>query len=156
MLDSSRSKLIDEKEQCELQQVSLKKELDGVTSKKRFIDDQLSHLNTKLKCERFPQHIYAKLMQDRSNLISQKSTFEVDIFALKHDIRQLNVKDQTLKEKISLYCVDSENKEVTDLRQCLADLRDSYLKFAEDATRISSTRIMASTFATELTVLLRK
>ena len=64
-------------------------------------------------------------------------------------------KKSTFKEELEYELKTTGNNGEFSLKNMLINLKDKYIDFASDNTRVSSTRIMASKFANEIEQILK-
>ncbi|WP_114752344.1 hypothetical protein [Pleomorphovibrio marinus] len=118
----------------------LKNTIEELALKRRDFAQQLSELKTKYRT-RSTKYMnpkeYRKLCETQDRLKKNMNDLEKDIIILKKRKRSIE---------------ESINHEVlpNDLEQKLKLLRDKYLDFSADSTRVSSMRTMASVFVGEI------
>lgn len=91
---------------------------------------------------------YDELIAIKRKLISECQEIDVEINQLKQDIK----KRMLLKDEVKA----TEKPNTLPVKAHLTVLRDKYLKFAGDRTRIASMRTMSAEFAEELTKVIKK
>ena len=117
-----------------------------LTSEKKEIEMKLSILNGKMKTNTrsMPKSEYL-LSVDRQNVYKVKILKlqrEIDVFSDK--LRRLQTMKETVKQEIGYTNADIR------IQERLFELKDKYMAFSSDPSRIGSMRIMASKFAEEL------
>jgi hypothetical protein len=114
-----------------------------LVNEKRVIEADLVEMNVVLKNTVFSDPEYNKINSRRGQLVKKKTEIELKISELK----QRSVKLHTEKESAK---IDLKNKPNELIKTSLQELRDKYLAFAADTTRVSSMRAMASRFVEEI------
>lgn len=91
---------------------------------------------------------YNELVSAKRDLVSELHEIDAEISQLKNDIK----KRQLLKEEVKA----NEKPNTMPVKTDLTILRDYYLKFAGDKTRVASMRAMSAEFAEALTKIIKK
>ena len=142
------------------EQLELQEERSVFTEKLADKRLEMSLLNSKIKRMGGPYSPEAKelgIVQDAC----KKDMRRLEKIAINHnhDMKNLNLKIKELED--ILYSrrekespVVSGNEKSKWLIEQLVSMRDRYVKFSSDSTRVSSTRIMASSFAAEIGIIL--
>ena len=142
--------------------VEIEKEINVLANKKGELSVMKKQYELKLGMLKSKIRIAGVLPQDEYEAIKyeqikcKNETYQIDerILAINDQIKEKN----TLLEEIRVVLKDQDNigsapaKVVADQ---LINLRDKYMEFSSDTTRVSSTRIMASKFSEELNSLLK-
>lgn len=88
-------------------------------------------------------------------LCDQQTKLKKDSFAVEKSISDLSIeimKKSTLREQIKS---ELKNKKKIDVKEKLTEMRDYYINFAADKTRVSSIRAAAAEFAEKLEGLIK-
>jgi hypothetical protein len=121
-----------------------KRELSGI---KAGIQSDLAEI--RVAClVRLPQPKYIALQRRRSTLLSRMSLVDKEILDLNAEITNLSVGKDSAFPPIA----SGESKSIIE---ALVALRAEYQAFAEDGTRVASTRRMASEFIGRLNGIIR-
>lgn len=98
-----------------------------------------------------------KLSQyEYNNLCKDQNKYKADIINIEKALAEIQLeirKKSELKETLRL---DKKQQNVKEIKTNLISLRDKYMNFASDKSRISSMRVMSSTFAEELENLIKQ
>lgn len=125
----------------------LKEKRSPIVAEKKEIDEQIGEYNSMTKVL-LPDYEYAAIMKAKTPLIARKRVLEGQIMTLNEEIR----KKQRERDK-----VDLQRKKVPSsaIKDSLLELRDKYMSFAADTTRVSSMRAMSSKFVEEIQSILK-
>jgi hypothetical protein len=117
-------------------------------SRKQEIELELSKLNSKVRTGDFSKIEYNTICNNQDTLKDEKRLVDEKLIEFRDLIRKKNRELDTIMH---------EMKRVPDeqIKETLLGLRDKYMSFASDTTRVSSMRSMASKFAEELQVVLK-
>lgn len=144
----SASNLLD----IELQIQSIQKERQLLVLKRKEMDLELSDINRQFKSGiRFEQAEYKSKLKRQQAIKSEMFRLDAALRPLTEKLKEARVMRHAITIEIDssrarLVYSSSEGKD-----SALVSLRDKYLNFAEDHTRINSMRMMAAQFANELT-----
>lgn len=131
----------------EINQLTASKE--PLVNKKKEIELELSELNNKIRVNGFiDQNEYANICKRQDDLKRIKHGVEQQLLSLKQQVRN----KQTEKDKLT---IQGKKFSSSEIKQCLLGLREKYMSFASDTTRVSSMRAMASKFVEELQAALK-
>jgi len=89
-----------------------------------------------------------EIVAKKNQLIAEMNDVELEISELKNDIKRR----QALKDEVT----ENEQPKAKQWEAEITVMRDNYLKFAGDKTRVASLRAMAADFASDLTKILKK
>ncbi len=142
--------------------LELEKEIDGLSIKKgelsvmkKQYELKLSMLKSKIRVTGFlPQDEYEAIKDEQTKC--KNETYKLDERIL--DINAQLKEKHSLIEEIRLVLKDQDNIGAVPaavIYDQLVNIRDKYMEFSSDTTRVSSTRIMASKFSEELNSILR-
>ena len=143
--------------------IKLKDELDLVNKKRMSIQTTLAKLSLRVRSSntsrtRLSPEEYRAICNEQSKLKTKLLKIEEEGMSIKKKIRELNAIETY--ERIEARKSISALNESKTLNQIgvneikIISLRDKWLNFAEDQTRVNSMRVMAAQFARELTELL--
>lgn len=128
--------------------IDMQAKRSALGTKKQHIQAELNKLKGMLPHFKQGDLTFDDIVKRRKELTAEVIEIDKDISDLKHFIK----KRQALKEEVKTL----EAPEMKAVQADLTALRDRYLKFAADKTRISSMRQMSAEFAEELTLVLKK
>jgi len=114
------------------------------------INLKLSKLNASVNGTILPRHRYEAICVEQNKLKSKKILVESAIAEIKRQIKN----KQLLRQQVQLDLESNAPKPI-GVKLKLVELRDKYMAFSSDNTRIASTRAMASRFSEELESLLK-
>jgi hypothetical protein len=116
---------------------------------KREIELENSIINSQVRVGgRFKDVEYKKICNQQNKLRKNSFKLERSISDLSIEI----MKKSTLKEKLKL---EFNSQKKIDVKLKLTELRDYYINFASDKTRVSSMRAMSAEFAEKIEVLIK-
>lgn len=118
-----------------------------LVNEKRAIEVELNEMNVLLKSTSFSDPEYNKINSRRGNLVKKKGDIEIKLSELKQRSQKLHTEADSAK-------MDLKKKPNELVKANLLELRDKYLSFAADTTRVSSMRSMASRFVEEVQIIL--
>ena len=122
----------------------LREDYDTIVERKKEIETRLSILNSKVRSSgNMPPTEYKNICRNQSDIKQELVDLQPQINHIKHEIADKEI----FKEEIYDYINKNKPK---DIVAKLEALRDSYMEFASDQTRVGSTRVMASRFTEEL------
>lgn len=118
------------------------------------INARLSQLNVRVRGNILPKHQYQAICDEQNKLKQEKLLVDASMSEIKKQIRSRSI----LKEEARLSSTREADKSRPrlDIRSRLVELRDKYMEFSSDTTRVASTRAMASRFSEELELLLKQ
>lgn len=121
------------------------------TYEKKKCQDALSEINSKIKSngKHLPPAEYKKLCNKQDSLKREITEAEHEIANLQDQIR----KKSHLADEIKLEVATIAKK---DMPNKITKLKDYYMNFAADKTRVSSMRAMAAEFAEKLEAISRE
>ncbi|GAB3013579.1 hypothetical protein GCM10027051_16050 [Niabella terrae] len=126
----------------------LEEERQPYVTEKRELELRMTMLNEKLKVT-LPEAEFDAIKSERADIVKQKYNVEEKIRRIGSMMKEKNLEI----EKADVY---SRRTSKTGIGDALTELRNKYNAFASDATRVSSTRVMASKFVEELNELIQK
>ncbi len=152
MKEINRAKIID----IETAMLELKEKKNKLTTLKKEIEVKNAQYNARIRTanRKLPPDEYKNICREQSNCKSK-------IIKLDEKIKEINIemsKKGILKERLKLelsYLINTEI-DVLTIRAMLIKMRDDYISFASDNTRVSSMRIMASQIAEEIEYIIKK
>lgn len=118
-----------------------------LVNEKRIIEAELVEMNVALKNTAFSDPEYNKINSRRGQLVKKKTEIELKISDLKQRSQKLHTESESAK-------IDLKKKPNELVKANLLELRDKYLSFSADTTRVSSMRSMASRFVEEVQIIL--
>lgn len=116
--------------------------------KKQQLQGEISKIREMLKFVQQGHETFEELVLTKNKLIAETHEIDSELIDLKDQIKRC----QLLKDELN----SNEQPKTTILEFELTTLRDRYLSFAGDRSRIGSMRAMAAEFASELTKLIKK
>jgi len=116
--------------------------------KKQKLQANISNYKEMLKVVTQGHETFEEIVEKKKALVSELNEIDLEIAQIKQDLR----KRQLLKEEVK----ETEQPKTLAVEAELIVLRDNYLKFAGDKTRVASMRAMAADFAGELTKVLKR
>ena len=128
----------------------LDEERSSIVARKKTAEADLAELSAEIrKKKHFSPDKYSKFLNDQQDLKREISVLEARL-------SQINVQRRKVNDLIfSVQADGTEKKEKeASLRRRLVDIRDKYIEFGSDNTRVSSMRLMATQFAQEIEGLL--
>lgn len=125
----------------------LKEKRHPIVAQKKDVDEKLAEYNSMLK-DYLPDIEYKGIIKAKTILIREKQQLEKSLMELNDELR----KKQRERDK-----VDLQRKKVPSsaIKDSLLELRDKYMSFAADTTRVSSMRAMSSKFVEEIQSILK-
>jgi hypothetical protein len=113
--------------------------------KKKRAEDELAFIKNRIRANQkhLPEIEYKSLCKKQDVLKKEKTDAEQEISKIQTDIQ----KKSLLKDEIKNELKERAN---TNLPDTLTALRDYYMAFASDKTRVGSMRAMASEFAEKI------
>lgn len=126
-------------------------EYDELSQKKKDLEFDLSKINSQIRMgRRLDDNAYDALVRNQNRIKGQISALREPMSVLKKTLRRKHLMKDEIKHHLSKK-VKISSEELVDK---IVSFRKYYNDFASDATRVSSTRIMASRFAKDLQELL--
>lgn len=116
--------------------------------RKASIQSELSKIREMLKFVQQGHETFNELVANKSKLVDEANSIDVELVDLKNQVKRR----QALKEEVS----EPKQPKAIMLEAELTVLRDHYLNFAGDKTRVASMRAMSAEFAEALTKLIKK
>lgn len=124
-------------------------------TRKMEIQTRLTEILSKIRCGgRLPHNLYASLCNEQVKLKSELNNIEQQIAAINAELRKECELKWTPEQKQERALKRDLNK-TGQVIQKLNEVREIYQAFAEDNTRISSMRLMASEFVGHLNRVIR-
>ena len=118
--------------------------------RKRELENRISELNVTLKHSgRVEDEQYNRCLSEKGMVNKEKMEIESLVMKINRDIK--NKYSELQKEKIS-----AKKSNVDGIKEYLIELRDKYLSFSADTSRVSSMRAMSSKFVEEINQLIKK
>lgn len=139
--------LMEKKLRIESQINDLENELAPIGFKVAEVCADLSILNTEIRGNRLPDEDYKLKQSQQNQLLREKIMLEKKIFEIKPLLRKLRLEESSIK-------VDLKRIPNDKAKQTVIEIRDKYMAFAADTTRVSSMRAMASRFIEEMQTIL--
>jgi len=128
---------------------NLNQQKDKLIFDKRQIELKHSIIKTEIRTNgRMPDHEYNQLCKEQGNLRKDLMLLEKAISEIAIEI----IKKTTLQDQLKL---DLKGSRQTDIKKDLINMRDHYIRFASDKTRVASLRAMSAEFAEKLEVLVK-
>lgn len=127
------------------------KKSDAANEKIKY-QNELSELNMQIRGNGrriMPQIQYNNILQKQAEVKRKMAVVDSYIAQLKKELSNKRV----LRDEIDL-ALDTNNDSFNIIGDII-NLRDKYVNFASDNTRVSSTRLMASRFAEDLDLIIR-
>lgn len=141
--------IFDKKMKIEDELRELENKRTPLVDRKKEIELELSEINNKIRVGGYlDQNEYAKICERQDFVKREKYKIEQQILGIKRMIREKNGE----KDKITLQGKKIGNSEI---KSSLIELRDKYMAFAADTTRVSSMRAMSSKFVEEIQAILK-
>jgi hypothetical protein len=116
--------------------------------KKQQLQADISNIKEMLKYVQQGHETFNELVTKRKDLACQSNEIDADLADLKTQIK----KRQLLKDEVAI----SEQPKAVLYEAELTVLRDHYLNFAGDKTRVASMRAMSAEFAESITKLIKR
>lgn len=138
------------KKELEQKRNELQTARDTLIGIKQSLESEMSQINRTIKGRRLPDKQYRELCDRQTEIIRQKSDAESRIAGLNGQIRHLHTEITYPKVDVGIAAPAGNN--IPEL----VSLRDHYLAFASDKSRVSSMRQMAAEFSQKLTSIIRK
>lgn len=135
--------LEDKQHDLEVQRERIDEERGKLVDKKKEIELELSELNGAARSGKLSSEEYIKVCDRQTVIKQEKYKLEKDILEIKRNMRGLNLEIDSVRLKARKI----PNSEV---KQLLLELRDKYMSFSADTTRVSSMRAMSSRFVEEI------
>tara|TARA_R100001480_G_scaffold41298_1_gene54071 strand:+ start:762 stop:1241 length:480 start_codon:yes stop_codon:yes gene_type:complete len=126
-------------------------EYDTLIQEKRTKEFDLSKIKSELRIGGYMKdEVYHQLCRNQKNLVTEIDALQPKINKVKAELRAKHLMKEEIRNHLD------ENSTVSDaVEKKIYELRDVYTEFAGDATRVSSTRIMASKFVEEMQGLIK-
>ena len=140
--------------ECELN--SIADDLAEVMVRKRDRELRLMKLRNRVRTNhRLTPSEYRKVCKGQEEAKAEIMKLEIKIANLQSDKRYWSTEKKRLQDEAHSSKLDVSFDDKSSLLKYLMGLRDEYIAFAEDHTRVSSTRLMAGKFASQLTALIQ-
>lgn len=123
------------------------REIDPLIDRKREIESMLTEINAHKK-EWLPDDEFDRVMKTRAGLVKEK-------FGIEEQIRKMNKVVKQKHAELDKLKLQRKKMPQQEIEEDLIELRDRYMAFASDTSRVSSMRAMASKFVEELTIILK-
>ena len=117
--------------------LELNKQKDDLTSTKKRLELNLTGLKQRVSGKTLPQKEYDNICKEQNKINGLLLDLEMRIKIISSDITKKSILKDELKSELRLFSNDK-------IKTALIELRDHYMNFASDRTRISSMRAMAS------------
>ncbi len=125
-----------------------------IVTRKRNIENELSDLNSRVRHngKRLPSSEFNSILRRQRQCKQIKGGLEDELSEIKQTKRDLSIEGQDIRIKLR-----AEKKRTKEQNPCgtlrtqVYDIRDSFLDFSIDQTRVSSMRLMAADIAGQLT-----
>jgi seryl-tRNA synthetase len=132
----------------------IKEKLDLIKAKKRNLEHEMQKMNNRVRTGgRLPDEEYKTICRKQQKIRKAITELETDMAPLIAEIRHWSNLETELRAKMyGNKPIDSSKP----IRKKIVALRNHYLSFAEDHTRVNSMRMMASQIASELTEALQE
>lgn len=161
-MDAETQKYIKEKSAVERQMNQLKLEKTSIGLEIAEKQNKLRSIRNQFRTNWMPRDEYVALIGEQESVtaeldVARRKAFDIKRESSKwHDIGE-KLRATEIGHKVSVMYstgkLSSDGESVPSPEPLLA-LRDKWAEFAKDSTRISSMRLMASTFAKDLTELI--
>jgi len=119
-----------------------------LVERKQEIEFELSKYKNQVRQGRLPQSEYEMICKWNDALNGEKRAVEKKLMGLKVELAKINTEIDETKRK---YKKEPNGISVDEL----IELRDKYMQFASDTTRVSSMRAMSSKFVEEIQAILK-
>lgn len=140
--------LMEKKIRMEAKRNDIEETRKPLIERKKEIELLLSEYTNKVKGRVLPQEEYEHICNEQAKLKREKFEVEKKVATIKEELRKL---------KSDIDCISLDIKRTSEeAKDFILEVRDKYLSFAADTTRVSSMRAMASKFVEELQYLLSK
>lgn len=140
--------LMEKKIRMEAKRNDIEETRKPLIERKKEIELLLSEYTNKVKGRVLPQEEYEHICNEQAKLKREKFEVEKKVATIKEELRKLNS---------DIDCISLDIKRTSEeAKDFILEVRDKYLSFAADTTRVSSMRAMASKFVEELQYLLSK
>ena len=133
------------------QLAEIEEERASLIQQKKGLETELSELTNEIRlCPRMEPNKYRRFIARQNDAKRGMATVEAALAAIR-------VKRQRINDLLNAVGSDASAKaeKAHSLRLQIVLLRDKYIEFGSDNTRVSSMRLMATQFAQELEALLR-
>lgn len=141
-------KTMDKIQQLEEIQTLLDRDKQPLIAKKRDLEIELVEVNVQLRNELMGSIPWNNLNSNRGRIISSKNEVEKKLLEINTKIRKTHSDREALK-------LELRKRPNEAIQNELFMLRDKYLAFSADTTRVSSMRAMSSKFVEEIQGLLK-
>lgn len=128
---------------------TLNQQKDKLIFDKREIELENSILNTKVRTGGRMHEVKYK------NICDQQTKLRKDSLKIEKAISEISIeinKKSTLKDKLKL---EYKQQQKFDIKSKLVEMRDYYINFASDKSRVSSMRAMSAEFAEKIEKLIK-
>ena len=133
-------------------------QLDEMKEQKDKIETELSSINYRFRSAktRFSESEYRGLIKRQLQLKQMLKDVLAEMSPIRSEIRKWSALEIEAKAKVVIDAGHSDVTVDTTLKQKVIEIRNKYLSFSEDGTRINSMRLMASEIANDLTKLIHQ
>lgn len=114
-----------------------------LVNEKRSIEMELNETNILLRSMSRSDPEYNKVNSKRGQLVKKKGEIERNLMDLKQESQKLHAESESAK-------IELKKKPNEMIKGNMIELRDKYLSFSADNTRVSSMRAMSSKFVEEI------
>ena len=133
----------------------LKEKKEVWIMQKRECENRLNNLSVRVRTGgRLPDKEYKRICREQKKTKEKILSIEKELMPINRELRQWYAMEDEIRANVSMNMPMPVIND-TDITGKLRSLRDKYLAFSEDHTRINSMRLMASGFASELTDILK-
>jgi len=134
----------------------LKDKYDDLVREKKDIEVKMAGFKNLIRTtrRRLPPPEYKRICRQQNQGRNDIQRIEKEIIPIKKEIR----KWEAIKEEMEPVFADRTPASITnpDILRSLTDLRDRYIEFSGDNTRVNSMRLMAGDFASEITSIISR
>lgn len=136
-----------------------KEKSDQLSLQKRSIEQEIAQLTHRVRSAggRLPDEEYRGILKKQKRCREMMYEIEKQLVQLKAERRHWTNIETQMRLNANLSREPSPivfNEDADRLRKAVTGIRDIYLSFSEDPTRVNSMRLMAAQFAKELTEVL--
>lgn len=130
--------------------VSIKEQYDFTVIEKKKIEQSLADYRAIIRTNgMMDDKNYVEIVEKQNKLKQKQKDFEYKLIDLKGNIRRL----ETEKERLRVL---GKKTSISDTKDQLVQIKNKYISFAADQSRVSSMRTMAAKFAEELETIISK
>lgn len=132
-------------------EVELLTKRTALSIEKMGLQQRMEELNGQVRGKRLSRQHYMELLAEQNDLRVKLLQGDQKLLAMKAELHEINIRKDEAKRKLPA----PAGPDVAALVTLLDSLARKYQQHAQDATRVSSTRIMASKFAEEIREIIR-